>query len=283
MISNQKFNNGLYLVATPIGNLEDISFRAITVLKKSKIILCENSNHSLKLLNKYDIKKKLIAIHDYNENKIINKIKYNLKNSIISLVSDAGSPLISDPGFKLVKHCIENKIYITTIPGPSSVIAAIQLSGIAANSFTFNGFIPKKTKHANELFMNIQNKNNAQIFFSSSHRIEENIKLMKQFFKDRQISICREITKINEQVIRTNINSALKDIKNSKIKIKGEFVLVIDGVYKKNTDVINKDISDLLLYISKKFSLTDTVKIVHKLTGLSKKSLYKNALLKIKK
>ena len=129
--------NGLYIVSTPIGNLNDISFRAIETLKNSDIIICENPKHSLKLLSKLDIKKKLISLHDYNEEIIINKIGNDLKNKKYSLISDAGSPLISDPGYKLVKFCRDNEIYISVIPGASSITSALQLSSIPINRYTF--------------------------------------------------------------------------------------------------------------------------------------------------
>ena len=271
------------MVATPIGNLKDISFRALDILKKSKIILCENPNHTLKILEKYDIKKKLLPIHDYNEHKIINKLSSDLNNSIISLVSDAGSPLISDPGFKLVKYCIENKIYVTSIPGSSSVIPAIQLSGISPVSFNFHGFVPKKTNKAEEFFKKIQNSESTQIFFTSSHRLKENIKIIQKVFKNRQIAICREITKINEEIIRMDINQAINNIENQKIKIKGEFIIVIEGSNKKNVELLSKNILGSISLISSKFSLTDTVKIVHKITNISKKKLYEGAIKKLNK
>ena len=147
IVSSNKMNNfknGLYIISTPIGNLDDISFRSKEILKKADIIICENPKHSLKLLNKLDIKKKLLPLHDYNEEVIIKKIEKNQKDSVIALISDAGSPLISDPGYKLVKNFIKNNIFITTVPGPSSIIPSLQLSGLDLNSFVFFGFVPKK-------------------------------------------------------------------------------------------------------------------------------------------
>lgn len=275
-------NSGLYIVATPIGNLQDISLRALRILKKSKLIICENPLHSSKLLKEYDIKKKLVSLHDYNEDIVINKISKYLSKSIVSLISDSGSPLISDPGFKLVKNCIKKNIYVTSVPGPSSIIASLQLSGIPTNSFTFNGFIPKKTKPAIELFEIAKQISGAQIFFSSSHRLIENINLIKKYFGNRKITICKEITKLNEQCVRTEVNKAIEEINNKNFKIKGEFVIIIDGKNKTNTSQINKNTIETISNISKKFSLTDTVKIVHKLSGISKKDLYDAALLRIK-
>ena len=275
-------NSGLYLVATPIGNLNDISLRAIQILRKSKFIICENPLHSLKLLKEYDIKKRLLSLHDYNEDIIINKVSGYLSKFIVCLISDSGSPLISDPGFKLVKYCIEKNIFVTSVPGPSSIISSLQLSGIPINSFTFNGFIPKKVKSAVELLEVSKQMGGAQVFFSSSHRLIENIKLIKKYFGNRKITICKEITKLNEQCLRTNVNKAIEKLDNKYFKIKGEFVLIIDGKNKTNVGQINKNTIETMLNISKKFSLTDTVKIVHKLSGISKKDLYDAALLRIK-
>ena len=138
--------NGLYIVSTPIGNLGDISSRAIKTLGESDIIICENPKHSLKLLSKLDIKKKLISLHDYNEENVVEKIKDHLVNKKLSLISDAGSPLISDPGYKLVRHCVLNNIYITIVPGASSITSALQLSSIPINEYKFLGFSPKTKK-----------------------------------------------------------------------------------------------------------------------------------------
>ena len=147
--------NGLSIVATPIGNLGDITYRAVNILKDCDIIICENPKHSLKLLNKLGIKKKLIALHDYNEHKIIDKIKGLLKSKNCVLISDAGSPLISDPGYNLVQYCIENKINVTSVPGPSSIISALQLSGLPISEFTFFGFVPKSKKKIEHIIKNI--------------------------------------------------------------------------------------------------------------------------------
>ena len=147
--------NGLSIVATPIGNLEDITYRAVKVLEECDIIICENPKHSLKLLNKLGIKKKLIALHDYNEHKIINQMKVVLKNKKCALISDSGSPLISDPGYNLVQYCITNNIRVTSVPGPSSIVSSLQLSGLPISEFTFFGFVPKSKKKMEDLCKNI--------------------------------------------------------------------------------------------------------------------------------
>ena len=144
-------NGGLYIISTPIGNLEDISLRATKVLQKADAIICENPKHSLKLLNKLDIKKKLFSLHDYNEEIVIKKIKQYQNDSLISLISDAGSPLISDPGFRFVNDFIKKNIFVTSVPGPSSVISSLQLSGFGIDRFIFFGFVPKNKNSAKNM------------------------------------------------------------------------------------------------------------------------------------
>ena len=194
--------NGLSIVATPIGNLDDISIRAINVLKECDVIICENPKHSLKLLNKLGIKKKLIALHDYNEHLIIEKIKNLLENKNCALISDAGSPLISDPGYKLVQYCIKNNIKITSIPGPSSIISSLQLSGLPISEFIFFGFIPKSKKKLNDLINNIVQERKTSIFLVSNHKLITFIESLEKIVPARTISVCKELTKINETVFR---------------------------------------------------------------------------------
>jgi len=272
--------NGLYIVSTPIGNLGDISLRAIETLKSSDIIICENPKHSLKLLSKLDIKKKLISLHDYNEEIVIDKIKEDLKNKKLSLISDAGSPLISDPGYKLVRFCIENNVYITTIPGPSSIISAIQLSSLPINKFSFHGFLPKTNKGVSEFISLLKESNITNVFFVSSHKILSFLETFSSEVPDRKMAICKEITKINETVFVGNSNKVLKEfIEGSKNSL-GEFVVVVKGVgdSKKSLNGLNFDIIDIIKKLLDKFSLTDTVEIVHKIGNIGKKEIYKKTL-----
>jgi 16S rRNA (cytidine1402-2'-O)-methyltransferase len=162
--------NGLYIVSTPIGNLGDISSRAIKTLGDSDIIICENPKHSLKLLSKLDIKKKLISLHDYNEENVVEKIKDDLVNKKLSLISDAGSPLISDPGYKLVRHCVLNNIYTTIVPGASSITSALQLSSIPINEYKFLGFVPKTKKGIGDFIDLLKYSTCTSVFFISTHK-----------------------------------------------------------------------------------------------------------------
>lgn len=271
---------GLYLISTPIGNLDDISLRAINILQKVDFIICENPKHSLKLLLNLDIKKKLISLHDYNEEVVINKISNDLKNKTYSLISDAGSPLISDPGYKLVRFCIKNNIYVTTVPGASSVISALQLSSIPINNYIFRGFLPKTKKNIAE-FVQIVNKSQVtSVFFVSRYKILLLLEVLNKKMTDRKIAVCKEITKLNERVFMGPSHEVLKKFSESSKNCLGEFVVVVEGDETSNisTNFINSETKDVISKLLKKFSLTDTVEIVHKVVNIGKKEIYKKAL-----
>ena len=275
--------NGLSIVSTPIGNLNDITYRAINTLRDCEIIICENPKHSLKLLNKFGIKKKLIALHDYNEIKIIDKIKALLKDKKCVLISDAGSPLISDPGYNLVQYCIKNNINVTSVPGPSSIISSLQLSGLPIYEFSFFGFIPKSKKKLEDLVKNISQEKRTSVFFVSNQKLITFIEILEKTIPNRSISICKELTKVNEFIYRGVPSKIKGSILEKKENLKGEFVAVIEGQILKN-----KDFEEINLFkkelekMSTKFTLTDTVEIVHKFTNINKNKIYK-WLLQLKK
>ena len=277
-IERIEMNNdfGLYIVATPIGNLGDISERAITTIREGDLIICENHKHCLKLLNKLGIKKKLISLHDYNEKIIINKIADDLINKKCVLISDAGSPLISDPGFKLIQYCIKNNINLSSIPGPSAIIPALQLSGIPLNKFSFLGFFPKEKKGMEDFVNAIKERTNTSVFFVSNHKITKCIELLDSKIDGRLISVSKELTKINEKVFRgpsSDIKNILAENKNAK---KGEFVVVVEGNSVAETPVIDlKNYKSEVEKLLTRFSLTDVVQIVHKLTRIRKNIVYK--------
>tara|TARA_Y100001960_G_scaffold91264_1_gene98258 strand:- start:18682 stop:19527 length:846 start_codon:yes stop_codon:yes gene_type:complete len=273
--------NGLYIVSTPIGNLGDITHRAVETLRDSDIIVCENPKHSLKLLSKLDIKKKLISLHDYNEELVIEKILENLKNEKVSLISDAGSPLISDPGFKLVRFCIRNKIFVTIVPGVSSLISALQLSSIPINKFTFLGFLPKSKNDVVDFVEILEKSDSASVFFVSRHKILSFLEILSNKLRERKIAVCKELTKINERFFIGSSDEVYKEFRKSSKNTLGEFVIVVES----NKIKANNSSFDLGLekikVINKlldKFSLTDTVEIVHKIGNIGKKSLYKKVL-----
>ena len=221
MINNLK--PGLYCVSTPIGNMGDLSLRALETLKNSELILCEDTRVSKKLLDKYKITKKLISNHKFNEKKNIKKImQFLMEKKIISLISDAGTPTISDPGRILVQECIKNNINIYPIPGPSAVTSAVSISGFSDKYF-FCGFLPEKKGEINNLFVKLSKMNCSIVFFISPKKIKKITNILAEYFIDRDILICREMTKFYEQYIRSNI----KNLSNIDFSEKGEATIVI--------------------------------------------------------
>ncbi len=273
--------NGLYIVSTPIGNLGDISSRAIKTLGESDIIICENPKHSLKLLSKLDIKKKLISLHDYNEENVIEKIKDHLVNKKLSLISDAGSPLISDPGYKLVRHCIINNVYITIVPGASSITSALQLSSIPINEYKFLGFVPKTKKSIGNFIDLLKHSTCTSVFFISTHKILLFLEMIARTLPDRKIAVCKELTKINERVFVGRSLEVYDKFKESSKNSLGEFVIVVEEEINNKKNSLSELTPDIIAIINKlleKFSLTDTVEIVHTIGNIGKKEIYKKAL-----
>ena len=269
-------NGGLTIVATPIGNLNDISKRSVDALEMSDFVICENPKHSLKLLNKLGIKKKLISIHDHNEIKVIKKIENDLSNKKFVLISDAGSPLISDPGYKLVKHCIDKKIALTSVPGPTSVIVALQLSGLPLNNFIYLGFLPKSKKKIIDFIKNIGNLTTTSVFFVPNHKLEICLETIESILSGRSLSVCKELTKANEFIFRGSVKQIKDQIYKNDKNMKGEFVFVVggnDSETDKNIDLTN--LNNILKKLLDKFSLTEVVEIVHKLSNINKNKIYK--------
>ena len=279
MTKMENLESGLYIVSTPIGNLSDLSNRATKILNMVDFIICENPYHSLKLLNKLGIKKKLFSLHDYNEEKVIKKIEKYQNNSSIALISDAGAPLISDPGYNLVLNYIQKDIMITTIPGPSSIISALQLSGFPIHNFRFFGFVPKNNKAINNLLKEIENFENTSVLFVSGNRLSQLLEQLIDIPILRKISVCKEITKKNEKIFRGNAENIIKLISLDNKSLKGEFVIVIEGKKIKAQKRPDIEIQQQMKKLLKKYSLTEVVQIVHKLTHISKKEIYKTALL----
>ena len=270
--------SGLYIISTPIGNLEDISLRTKKVLQKADAIICENPKHSLKLLNKLDIKKKLFSLHDYNEEALIKKLEKYRKNSLFALISDAGSPLISDPGYKLVKNFINRNIFVTSVPGPSSIISSLPLSGLNVNSFVFFGFVPKNNNSAKTIVKKIFELNITSIFFISGRKLKGFLELIYINSKNIEVAICKELTKINETVFRGNVKKMIDKIINKEINLRGEFTLIVGNSKRTSKIIIEDKIRQQALKILKKYTLTETVEIVHKLSNISKKDIYKMAI-----
>jgi 16S rRNA (cytidine1402-2'-O)-methyltransferase len=275
----KEYENGLYLVATPLGNLKDITIRAIEVLQQSHYILCEDTRVSKNLLDKYQIKSKLISNHKFNEKKNIAKIIEYLKSGkIISLISDAGTPSISDPGSILVNECINNEIRIFPIPGPSAVATAISISGFS-DKFLFCGFFPEKKQQLSNELKKYSNFENSLVFFISPKKINKIIPEIKKNFTGRKIVFCREISKIYEEFIRKNVD----ELELFEKELKGELTVVI------SEKKINKNISEKLTESDKniikkminKLSTKEITDILSQRTNVSKKEIY-NYCLKLK-
>ena len=270
-------SNHLYIVSTPIGNLDDITFRALEVLKKSDIILCEDTRRSIKLLEHYKIKKKLISYHKFNEKKKLTKIiEYFNKGKILSLISDAGTPLLSDPGRLLVNYCIENKIFIIPIPGVSSVTAALSVSGFK-DQFLFYGFLPKTENELEKVLTNLSENKYSQIFFLSSKKINFYLKKFKKFYSGRKILIAREITKIHESFIREEIDK----LKMFNTPVKGELTVIISENLNKSKFFDEEKIVNKIKKYLKKYSLKDTVNLILETEKTNKKKIY-DLCLKVK-
>ena len=273
-IDKNKIKKGLYIVSTPIGNLKDITLRALEILKSSDFILCEDTRVSGKLLSKYKINNNLISNHKFNEKKNINKILGILKShKIVSLISDAGTPTISDPGNIIVKQCIENNIDVFSIPGPSAVISAVSISGFT-DRYYFHGFLPEKKTQIEKDFKIISKINSAIVFFISSKKFNKIINLIKKYFMGREILICREITKLYEE----NIRNFVDNLKEFETDLKGEITVIISKEeiqYKKNLSESDKKKIKKLL---RKTSVRDIIKIFVEEKNVSKKEIYNYCL-----
>jgi 16S rRNA (cytidine1402-2'-O)-methyltransferase len=277
----QTINSGLYLVSTPIGNMEDITIRAINILIKSDIILCEDTRRSGKLLFHYKIKNKLMPYHKFNEKKVGGKIVDLIKKGkIISLVSDAGTPTISDPGLMLVNKCIEENLNIYPIPGTSAATTASSVSGFT-DKYLFYGFLPKKENELNNVLKNLQNLDYSIIFFVPSLKINFYISQFKKYFDDRKILIAKEMTKIHEKFIREKVESMI----NLSDNLKGELTVVVSGKNKKknNENEINELVKIQIKKMLKKYSHKDVVEFIAKKENLPKKKVYNYTLKLINK
>ena len=275
---NDSLKPGLYCVSTPIGNLGDITFRAIYILNKSDLILSEDTRVSSKLLSKFNIKTKLLSNHKFNEKKNINNVLTLLKeNKIISVISDAGTPTISDPGGILINECVKNKINIFPVPGPSAATAAFSTSGFS-NNFFFCGFLPEKKKRIDQLFQKVSLLNCSIIFFISPKKIKKITTQIQKYFNDRDILITREMTKLHEEYIRDKV----KNLNKIDISQKGEMTVVISENLniQNRLQVIEESVKKKIIKLLKKMSIKDTTLKISKEHNISKKIVYEFCLKK---
>ena len=271
--------NSLYLVSTPIGNLKDITLRAIETLKKSTYILCEDTRVSRILLDRYEIKSRLISNHKFNESKNLNKIIDLLKSGeTISLISDAGTPSISDPGAILVNECIKNNIKIVPIPGPSAVASAVSMSGFS-EKFIFYGFLPEKKQSLINIFNKISKFDGSFVFFISARKINKIIPVLKNYFSGRKIVFCREISKLYEEFIRKEVDHL--ELFNKEPK--GELTVVISEkkIEKKVSHELSESDKSIIEKMINKLSIKEITDFISQNREVSKKEIY-NYCLKLK-
>ncbi len=272
ILHQKKLKKGLYLVPTPIGNLGDITFRAVEVLKNSDYVFCEDTRVSINLLNKFEIKSKLISNHKFNEVKNLSKIIDLLKeDKIISLISDAGTPGISDPGAILVNECLKKNINIIPLPGPSAVTTAISVSGFS-EKFIFYGFFPEKAKLIKENLSTLSDLNFSLVFFVSPKKINKIIPHIKSYFKDRKILICREISKFYEEYIRSNVEE-LRPFNNEP---KGELTVVLSEkkINKKTSHMLGESDRNNIKKMMNKLSTKEITNLISQNSKVSKKEIY---------
>ncbi len=276
---SKEYENGLYLVSTPLGNLKDITLRAIEVLEQSDFILCEDTRVSKNLLDKYQIKSNLISNHKFNEKKnLVKIIEYLKSGKIISLISDAGTPSVSDPGAILVNECISNEIKIFPIPGPSAIVAAVSISGFS-DKFLFCGFFSDKKQHLSNEFKKFSELENSLVFFVSPKKINKIIPEIKKNFSGRKIVFCREITKIYEEFIRKNID----ELELFEKVPKGELTVVISEkkINKKISQKLSESDMNIIKKMINKLSTKEITDILSQSTSVPKKEIY-NYCLKLK-
>ncbi len=271
----QKSYNGnpsLYLIPTPIGNMDDITVRALNVIKSVDFILCEDTRETSKLLNFFDIKKKLISCHEFNQEKVKFNVIEKLKSGFnIGLVTDQGTPIISDPGYIIVKYVIECGFNVISLPGPTAFVPALINSGITPSPFLFYGFLNSKSQKQRKELQLLKSLPYTLIFYEAPHRLKVTLSNMLEIFGDRLICLEREISKVHEEVRRDNISIVLKEADN----LKGEFVIVVDGNHQKINfdDLTIKEHVDL--FVNDGISTNEAMKIVAKERGVSKSIIYK--------
>ena len=267
-------SNTLYIVSNPIGNLDDITLRAIQVLKESDIILCEDTRRSSKLLNHLKIKKQLISYHKFNEKKQLNNIIEHInKGKILSLISDAGTPLLSDPGRLLLNECLIREIKIVPIPGASSIATAMSVSGFS-DKFLFYGFLPKKLNELTKVLNVLSTYEYSQVFFVPALKANFYINEIKKFYSGRRLMIAKEITKIHEEFIRLDLDN----FKTLKSPLKGELTFIISNKDLKEKTINEEKIINKAKKYLKKYSVKDTVDLIMETEQINKKKIYQICL-----
>lgn len=276
----------IYLVATPIGNLSDISMRAIETLKNADIIACEDTRNTIRLLNHFEIKGHLTSYHEYNKidkaYELCEKVKEG-KN--IAFVSDAGMPAISDPGYELVDIAYKEGLEVTVVPGASAVVSALAISGISSRRFAFEGFLPADKNEKKEILTELSQESRTLILYEAPHRLLKTLKELFEYMGDRNIAIVREITKLHEEVLRGKLADIIADYESEKIAIRGEYVLVIEGKsLLEKREERQKSFEEISIrehyekYIAEGMDKKEAMKAVAKDRGIQKRDVYKELL-----
>ena len=268
----------LYIVATPIGNLGDISERAVEILKQVDLIAAEDTRHSKTLLERFVIKTKVTAYHEHNEEKITQQLIQQIQQGeSIALISDAGTPLINDPGYKLVVAAHDNKIQVVPIPGPSAIITALSASGLPTNKFIYEGYLPAKNKARKTRLKELKNESRTIVFYEAPHRIVESMKIMQEILGDnRRVTIARELTKQFEQIVCDQLSVINNKIENEEIKQKGEFVIVVEGA--KEIAVSDEEVLRINQILADKMSPKEAAGLTAKITDRKKNEVYQMAI-----
>ena len=276
MSKNTKFGV-LYIVATPIGNLEDISKRALNCLSSVDFCATEDTRKSKILMNKYNINTRLVSYHNFSEKQKLKYMISNLKDGLnIALISDAGTPLISDPGYLLVKAAQEESIQVIPIPGPSSLISALSVSGFPSDKFIFYGFPPKQQKAKQSFMKSLVSENRTSIVFESKRRIKDFLVDLEGLCPGRKVFIAREMTKLHETFYRGEINKVISEISLDENSLKGEFVIVVEGIKEVKKEILlTNDQAKVLEIILEKMKKKEALSLASKVFGIKKNSLYK--------
>lgn len=268
----------LYIVSTPIGNLEDITLRALRILKEVDIIAAEDTRHSLKLLNHYGISKPLISYWGEKErSKAEEVLQILLSGKSVALISDSGTPGISDPGAVLIKRALEEGIGVTSIPGPSALIAALSVSGLPTDEFTFIGFLPSKKRPRQNVLQELAFQPRTLIFYEAPHRILQTLRDMEKIFAGRKVAVVKELTKMYEEVYRGSISEVISKLECSTIA--GEYVIVVEGKTETERPITDDILSEISSLMKKGLRRKEAVKKIAEAYGLSKKELYNRSLL----
>jgi 16S rRNA (cytidine1402-2'-O)-methyltransferase len=273
-------NGVLYVVATPIGNLDDISARALKLLARVDLIAAEDTRHSRTLLSHFGIDTRMLSLHEHNEYQALEKvINFLQQGESVALISDAGTPLISDPGFMLVRECHRQGITVSPIPGPSAAIAALSASGLASDSFLFLGF-PSRNKTARRTELEgLVNESRTMMFYESSHRVQGCLRDMADVFgEDRAVVVARELTKLHETILHDTLGSLCETLEQDPMQSKGEFVLIVSGRSEEQSDALSPDTVKTLKLLMQELSLKQAAALTAKLTGEKKNRLYQYGL-----